>query len=260
MSAPVDLPWYARTAATVGRPVVLLAALAMSAPGEYQLARLAGWDPSVAWLMPVTVSVYAAVAAVIAATRPKGVAGRGSALVGAGVALALALAAQVVAHLVTAGHMATSAALVAATSAVPPIVVAHMLHLAATPATSAPEEEPEAVAVEEDVTGQEPAVEEDVTVAAPEEDTSAPEDTLPGLEDMAAPEDTDTSVEEPAATVTTLRPRRVSVPRDRTLEEIRAAVATLSADGRKVKGKDLAAYFGVSERTGRRYLRSVLAA
>ncbi|WP_147266716.1 hypothetical protein [Streptomyces diacarni] len=46
--------------------------LAMSAPGEYALAVEAGWSQTVAWLMPVVVSVYAAVAAVIAATRPKG--------------------------------------------------------------------------------------------------------------------------------------------------------------------------------------------
>ncbi|MFF4652391.1 hypothetical protein [Streptomyces sp. NPDC001380] len=126
-------PWYARAAATVGRPVVLAAALAMSAPGEYALARLAGWAPAVAWLMPVTLSVYAGVAAVIAATRPRGAAGRVSAVVGSLAALGLALAAQMVAHLIETGHMASGAWLVAATSAVPPVVVAHLLHLASPP-------------------------------------------------------------------------------------------------------------------------------
>ncbi|MGW1880915.1 hypothetical protein [Streptomyces sp. NPDC001970] len=38
------------------------------------------------------------------------------------------------AHLIDRGYMATSAALVAVVSAVPPLVVAHMLHMAAMPA------------------------------------------------------------------------------------------------------------------------------
>lgn len=58
------MPWYARAAATVGRPAVLLAALALSA--------------------------------------------------------------QVVAHVISAGYAGSSAYLVAAVSAVPPVVVAHM--------------------------------------------------------------------------------------------------------------------------------------
>ncbi|WP_181860737.1 hypothetical protein [Streptomyces diacarni] len=41
------------------------------------------------------------------------------------------MAAQVVAHLIAAGFMASGPLLVAATSAVPPVVVAHLLHLAA---------------------------------------------------------------------------------------------------------------------------------
>ncbi|MEU8316681.1 MULTISPECIES: hypothetical protein [Actinomycetes] len=132
------LPWYARLATTYGRPAVLIAAIALSAPGEYQLARMAGWTPHVAWLMPFTISVYAAAAAALAASRPRGQ--RTSAIVGSGFALLLALAAQVVAHLLTSGHMQVTWWLIAIVSAIPPAVVAHVLHLAAmpTPAVTAP--------------------------------------------------------------------------------------------------------------------------
>ncbi|MEU0359937.1 hypothetical protein [Streptomyces cyaneofuscatus] len=131
------LPWYARLATTYGRPAVLIAAVALSAPGEYQLARMAGWTPWVAWLMPFTISVYAAAAAALAASRPKGA--RASAIIGSGFALLLALAAQVVAHLLTSGHMRVTWQLIAVVSAIPPAVVAHVLHLAAMPTTAQPE-------------------------------------------------------------------------------------------------------------------------
>lgn len=138
----INLPWYARLATSYGRPAVLIAAIALSAPGEYQLARMAGWSPWVAWLMPFTISVYAAAAAALAASRPKGT--RASAIVGSGFALLLALAAQVVAHLLASGHMSAEWWLIAIVSAIPPAVVAHVLHLAATPA-GVPVETPEPV-------------------------------------------------------------------------------------------------------------------
>ncbi|MFJ1554543.1 hypothetical protein [Streptomyces mirabilis] len=226
------LPWYARLAATIGRPVVLLAALAMSAPGEYNLARLAGWSPDVAALMPVTLSVYAAVAAVIAATRPKGVTGRVSALVGAGMALSLALAAQVTAHLIARGYMGTSAFLVAATSAVPPVVVAHLLHLAAVP-RAAPECPADSGA--DTVTGE--------PVCAPQMAAVS----LPAVADNWPPDDlwADFANAEADSAPDALPP---------TPDVIRAAVEALSADGRKVTGPMLGDHFGVSARTGRRYL------
>ncbi|GAA2112515.1 hypothetical protein GCM10009759_55300 [Kitasatospora saccharophila] len=127
-------PWYARTATTAGRPVVLALALAMCAPGEYQLARLAGWSDPWAYGMPAALSAYAGIAAVVAASRPKGARGRVSAILGAGLAIALALAAQIGAHLIEQGHMQGNQAwLIALISAVPPAVVGHLLHLAATP-------------------------------------------------------------------------------------------------------------------------------
>ncbi|MEU7186469.1 hypothetical protein [Streptomyces sp. NPDC045369] len=252
------LPWYARPAAFT----VLGAALIMSAPGEYALAVLAGWSPWVAWLMPVCVSVYAAVAAMFVDSRPKGAPGRGTAVVGAAGALALALAAQVTAHLISAGFAVSSAWLVAAVSAVPPVVVAHIMHMVAR-AHMVAVEEPVVAAADSvetvtDVSGQETTdveVAEGQEVADVEGDVvDAPSrpaelsvivggagqaDTLPGLEVVRT---------------------RKSGPRGRTVEEIREAVAALEADGQPVNGSTLAGQLGVSDRTGRRYLEELAAA
>ncbi|MCC9307710.1 hypothetical protein LN042_11480 [Kitasatospora sp. RB6PN24] len=134
---PVMTPWYARTATTAGRPVVLSIALAMCAPGEYHLARLADWADPWAYGMPAAMSAYAGIAAVVAANRPKGSRARFSAIAGAVIAIMLALAAQVVAHEIDRGHMAGNQAwLIGIISAVPPAVVGHLLHLAATPAAA----------------------------------------------------------------------------------------------------------------------------
>lgn len=130
-------PWYAWTATTIGRPLVLATALAMCAPGEYHLARLAGWSDPWAYGMPATLSAYAGIAAVVAASRPRGARGRASAVIGAGLAILLALAAQIGAHLIATGHMAGNQAwLIGLISAVPPATVGHLLHLATTPVTS----------------------------------------------------------------------------------------------------------------------------
>lgn len=127
-------PWYARVATTAGRPAVLGATLIMSMPGEYHVAKYAGWSDPWAYGMPFSLSAYAGIAAVVAATRPKKARGRASATLGAGFAIVLALAAQVVAHLVETGHMDHNQPwLIAVTSMVPPAVLAHLLHLAATP-------------------------------------------------------------------------------------------------------------------------------
>ncbi|MFC9753000.1 hypothetical protein [Streptomyces sp. NPDC056921] len=133
-SPPPAGPWYASLATSAGRPAVLGATLIMSMPGEYHVAKFAGWSDPWAYGMPFSLSAYAGIAAVVAATRPKGARGRVSATVGAAFAIVLALAAQVVAHLVNTGHMDHNQAwLIAVTSMVPPAVLAHLLHLAATP-------------------------------------------------------------------------------------------------------------------------------
>ncbi len=210
----MQLPLYARIAATGGRPVVLLAALAMSAPGEYRLATLAGWSPSVAVLMPLVLSAYAAVASVMAATCPDS----RSAKAGAGMALALALTAQVIAHLVIAGYMAVGPVLVAAVSAVPPLVAGHLMHLATVGRASA--ESPS----------------ESRSASVPTDDPVPAESERQIAAESLWPDSARTPVTPPSP------------------EVIRTAVAALSADGRKVTGQMLADHFGVSERTGRRYL------
>lgn len=213
----MELPLYARVAATSGRPVVLLAALAMSAPGEHRLAVMAGWSPSVALLMPLVLSAYAAVAAVMAATCPDS----RSARIGAGMALALALTAQVTAHLLTAGYLTVGPLLVAAVSAIPPLVAGHLMHLATVGRGSA---------------------------TRPSESRSAGQVT----EGTAKPESEPQTAGQTASPWPEMTERAPITPPSP--EVIRAAITALSADGRRVTGQMLADHFGVSERTGRRYL------
>ncbi|MFE5079944.1 hypothetical protein [Streptomyces mirabilis] len=127
-------PLWVRGLTAGGRPIVLGVALLMCAPGEYHLAETAGWDDPFTYGMPVVLSAYAGIAAAVASTRRRGDRGRWSAIIGACLALGLAMAAQVVSHLITTGHViADQPVLIAATSLVPPAVVGHLLHLAASP-------------------------------------------------------------------------------------------------------------------------------
>lgn len=127
-------PLWVRGLTAGGRPVVLSVALLMCAPGEYHLAENAGWNDPFTYGMPVVLSAYAGIAAAVASTRRPGDRGRWSAIIGACFALGLAMAAQVVSHLITTGHVAADQpVLIAVTSLVPPAVVGHLLHLAATP-------------------------------------------------------------------------------------------------------------------------------
>ncbi|MCX4576546.1 helix-turn-helix domain-containing protein [Streptomyces sp. NBC_01571] len=127
-------PLWVRGLTAGGRPVVLGVALLMCAPGEYHLAETAGWADPFSYGMPVVLSAYAGIAAAVASTRRRGDRGRWSAIIGACLALGLAMAAQVVSHLITTGHViADQPVLIAVTSLVPPAVVGHLLHLAASP-------------------------------------------------------------------------------------------------------------------------------
>jgi len=148
-TASFVLPWYARVVFRAGPPLAMVAALLMSIPGEIHMATLAGWTPGYARLMPVCVSIYAASAAIVAAVSKKfSLPGRKSALLGAAAALGLAVSAQTIAHLIQLNYMDMSGVLVAGVSCVPPLVVAHMLHMAASPerlaeSVEVEEEEPE---------------------------------------------------------------------------------------------------------------------
>ncbi|QFZ75081.1 hypothetical protein GFH48_19020 [Streptomyces fagopyri] len=127
-------PFWVRGLTAGGRPIVLGVALLMCAPGEYHLAETAGWNDPFTYGMPVVLSAYAGIAAAVASTRRPGDRGRWSAIIGACLALGLAMAAQVVSHLITTGHViADQPVLIAVTSLVPPAVVGHLLHLAASP-------------------------------------------------------------------------------------------------------------------------------
>jgi len=127
-------PLWVRGLTAGGRPIVLGVALLMCAPGEYHLARTAGWRDPFTYGMPVVLSAYAGIAAAVASTRQRGDRGRWSAIIGACLALGLAMAAQVVSHLIDTRHViADQPMLIAVTSLVPPAVVGHLLHLAATP-------------------------------------------------------------------------------------------------------------------------------
>ncbi|MEU1455455.1 helix-turn-helix transcriptional regulator [Streptomyces avermitilis] len=137
-----------------GRPVVAVIVLIMCAPGEHHLARLAGWNETLAWGMPSVLAAYAGIAAAVASKRPKGAPGKKSAVIGAWLALAAAMTAQGLSHAIVTGHLPTRPLvplwLVLAVSAVPPLVFGHLLHLAAMPVAhdaERPQAGPETAAV-----------------------------------------------------------------------------------------------------------------
>jgi hypothetical protein len=135
-------PAHVRAARRYGQPAVLYAALALSAPGEYSLARMAGWSSHVAWLMPAVMSMYAAIGASVSKAQidaAKRCAGTPmevdakrratSATRGALMALLLATAAQVADHLLTTDVVGPRVWVLVVVSSVPPLVAAHVLHI-----------------------------------------------------------------------------------------------------------------------------------
>lgn len=226
MSQPARMPRYAYA---VGG-LVLAVALAMSAPGEYQLARAAGWGVIVAAGMPVCMSVYAVVAVWFTESRAKGEKGRGSAIAGAVGALGMTLAGQVVAHWISAGYMTSSKELVAAVSAVPAVVAGHVAHMVIRAAKQVPAE---AAPVVEDQN---------------EDQDDEPEQlTLDG---------TEPPVDEVAKARNRRRPGRPTP----SIAEIRKAVEQLKEQQKEVTGPALAKAMGRDRRTGSRYLARLEAA
>lgn len=130
-------PLWVRGFVGGGRPLVAVIVMVMCAPGEHHLAVLAGWDSRLAWGMAAVLAAYAGIAAAVAGERRKGDPGHGTAAVGAVVSLALAMAAQPVSHLFVTGWLSAEPRppwqLVVAVSCAPPLVLGHLLHLAATP-------------------------------------------------------------------------------------------------------------------------------
>lgn len=132
-----DTPEWVSAFTDIGRPLGAVVVLVLCAPGEQHIAQLAGWSYELSWGMAGLLAFYAGLAAVVATNRPKGAPGKKSAVVGAILALLLAMAAQPIAHLFMTGWLsATPRApweLVVAVSPVPPLVLGHLLHLAAHP-------------------------------------------------------------------------------------------------------------------------------
>lgn len=124
--------WWVQFLLNVGRPVVAVFVLVMCAPGEHYLALEAGWNKTLAWGMPGTLTAYAGIAAVVATKRSKGTPGRLTAVWGAIASIALAMAAQPIAHLYGRPGLTTQQVyLIVAVSCIPALVFGHLLHMAA---------------------------------------------------------------------------------------------------------------------------------
>ncbi|MFF1450210.1 hypothetical protein ACFVYF_19025 [Streptomyces sp. NPDC058274] len=128
------VPWYIKAVLRIALPAACLAALYLSIPGEVALAKTAGWSEHYAPAMPVCLSVYALAAGAISQYRRKmKLPGERTALIGGVMALLLAMGAQSISHLIEQSYMGTSWRLVVAVSCVPPLVIAHLIHMAETP-------------------------------------------------------------------------------------------------------------------------------
>ncbi|MEU2854155.1 hypothetical protein [Streptomyces syringium] len=234
------------------------------------MAQIAGWQGWVTWLMPVCVSAYAACAAVISEARRRlDLPGRVTATIGAGAALGLALSAQVVAHLIDRGYMNTSAVLVAVVSSVPPLVVAHMLHMAAAPAAelTAAEQMLDLEATAAFLAGE---LTEALDLAGrylvskSHGIVNEYEELADAIADLAAEagELAEEIAEELAgAEREETKPRKQSGTRKAVpLKAVEQAVAAMKAEGAKISGPALAQRLGCSVRSGYRYLGEVQAA
>lgn len=130
-------PWWVNVLTDWGRPVVAGVVLTMCAPGEHYLARLAGWSDTLAWGMPFVLTAYAGISAVVATKRPRGSAGKRTAVAGAILSILLAMAAQPVAHLYGyEGSWTYRQTLTVIISCIPALVLGHLLHLAVSPGVS----------------------------------------------------------------------------------------------------------------------------
>ncbi len=128
------VPWYIKAVLRIALPAACLAALYLSIPGEVALAKAAGWSDHYAPAMPICLSVYALAAGAISGFRRKmKLPGEKTALIGGALALMLAMGAQSISHLIEQSYMTGSAALTVAVSCIPPLVIAHLIHMAETP-------------------------------------------------------------------------------------------------------------------------------
>lgn len=131
-SGTEDMPSWVGWFTDWGRPVVAVIVMVMCAPGEHHLAVMAGWSDRLAWGMPSCLVFYTGIAAVVATKRSRNAPGKRTAVVGAVTALLLAMSAQPVSHMFVTGHWDGDPwPLVVVVSCIPPLVLGHLLHLAA---------------------------------------------------------------------------------------------------------------------------------
>lgn len=134
-------PWWVNLLTDAGRPIVAVIVMVMCAPGEHHLGVLAGWSDRLAWGMAAVLAAYAGIAAAVVSKRPAGTPGRWSAILGAWLSLGAAMSAQPLSHLFVVGVWSAvphaPVALIVGVSPVPPLVLGHLLHLAATPVPTA---------------------------------------------------------------------------------------------------------------------------
>jgi hypothetical protein len=165
-------PWWARAFVRTGQPLAVVVVMAMCAPGEHHLARLAGWDNHLAWGMAALLAGYAGMAAFLAGERRTGTPGHWTAVIGAGLALALAMAAQPVSHMFVTGWLSaeprTPLWLVIVVSCVPAPVLGHILHLAAVPVVAAARAQGEQPVVQAEPVTEQPPVAVTLTKAPAE--------------------------------------------------------------------------------------------
>jgi hypothetical protein len=127
-------PWWVTLMLDVGRPAVAIMILTMCAPGEHYLMLEARFSDPFAWLGPGTLTAYAGIAAVTATKRPKGSPGHKTAVLGAVLSIAIAMAAQPIAHLWGVQGITTERVwLIIVVSSVPSAVFGHLLHMGAAP-------------------------------------------------------------------------------------------------------------------------------
>ncbi|MGW6597932.1 hypothetical protein [Streptomyces sp. NPDC055036] len=262
MSNSSALPWYVKAVLRVLVPAACLAALYLSIPGEIAMAETAGWSEQYSWAMPVCVSVYALCAAAISNYRRKmQLPGQTTALLGAGVALVLAVSAQAVSHLIAQNYMGTSALLVVLVSAVPPLVVAHMIHMSETPSTMVTAEE-QMTALTEEVSSlkgelaEAHAFQAQVLVTKTQEVSKELSTLTEGAGELSSEAEELIKEIESALSEGPRKGPRKAVPE----EEIKAAAESLRLKGTRVTGKTLADALGVAESTAYRYKAEVLAA
>lgn len=133
-------PWWVTLMLDVGRPLVAIMILVMCAPGEHYLMTEARFHDPFAWLGPATLTAYAGIAAVTATKRPKGSPGHATAVWGAVLSIALAMAAQPIAHLWGVLHLDLKhIILICVVSSVPSAVFGHLLHMGAVPKDKEPD-------------------------------------------------------------------------------------------------------------------------